>query len=115
MFAKRLEIARRLLTHERYEDIQRDLNVTPNTITRMSNLLTEKGDGLRKAHQKLEKLEEKYLAKNKEYTKNLENPFRQKLHQKTVLGQVLKAGAITLDKAITKKIKQRTARKELTV
>lgn len=115
MFAKRLEIARRLLEQERYEDIQKALQVTPNTITRVSNLLTEKGDGLRKAHQKLEQLEEKYLARQKEHVKNLENPFRQKVHQKTLLGQVLKDGALALDKVISKKIKQRTARKELSV
>jgi TrpR-related protein YerC/YecD len=115
MFAKRLEIARRLMTGERYDDIKKQLNVTANTISRINNILNEKGDGLRKAHGKLEQLEEKYLAKQREHTKNLENPFRKKIkdHGKTVLGELLKGGIKELDKTILKKLKQRTAKRAL--
>jgi uncharacterized protein YerC len=115
MFAKRLEIARRLFYKERYEDIQHDLNVTPNTINRISNALSEKGDGLRKVHKKLERLEEKYLSREREYEKNLSNPFRRKIHRKTLLGASLKAGAIALDKVINRKLKEKTAAKTLSV
>ena len=109
MLAKRLEIARRLLDNERYEDIERELKVTANTIGRVSNLLQEKGDGLRKAHRKLGKLDESYRNQEKERQKNMENPFRRKTHRKTVLGQVVKAGVIALDRAVTKRVKQKTA------
>lgn len=113
MFAKRLEIARRLMDQERYEDIQRDLHVTPNTINRVSNLLVERGEGLRKAHKKLQQIEAKRVERGKEYLKNLSDPFRKKLRRKTLLGQTIKAGAIILDRAISKKLKQATAKKVL--
>lgn len=112
MFAKRLEIARRLLEAETYENIQQALKVTPSTINRVNTVLAEKGDGLRKAHNKLGLLEEKYLAKQREITKNLENPFRRKAQRKTLLGTVLKAGVIQLDKTISRKIKQSSAKKQ---
>lgn len=54
MFAKRLEIARRLLESGSYLDIQKEMSVTANTVTRVSNVLSTKGDGLRKAHGKVE-------------------------------------------------------------
>ena len=115
MFAKRLEIARRLLQAETYEAIEKALSVTSGTVTRLNNILAEKGDGLRKAHNKLEQLEEKFLAKQREQTKNLENPFRQKIvgHSKTVLGELLKGGVKELDKAVSFKLKPRTAKKTL--
>lgn len=115
MFAKRLEVARRLLEKEIYQVIQQEMNVTPNTITKVSNVLAEKGEGLRKAHEKLRRLEEKYLDRRQEITKNLENPFRQKTQRKTVLGALIKVGALAADKAISRKLKQRTARKKLEV
>jgi len=112
MFAKRLEIARRLLVGENYVNIQRELKVGPDTVGRVSDSLTEKGYGLRKAHEKLNKLEEKFLAKQREATKNLENPFRKKAQRKTLFGVALKAGAVKLDRIISKKIKQSTAKKQ---
>ncbi len=117
MFAKRLEIARRLLKQDSYQIIQNDLKVNPGTVNRVSNILSEAGGGLRKADSKLRELEEKYFIKQKEITKNLESPFRSKVttHQRTVLGTVLKAGVNILDEAISKKIKQRTARKNLKI
>jgi uncharacterized protein YerC len=115
MFANRLEIARRLLRGERYEDIEKDLNVTAGTIARINNILSEKGDGLRKAHSKLNELEAKYEQKQRERAKNLENPFRLKVkqHNKTLLGEAIKVGVKELDKVISKKLKQRTAKKDL--
>lgn len=117
MFAKRLEIARRLLQGESYQPIQLALNVTSGTIGRVSDVLSEKGDGLRLAHKKLEQMEEKYLDRQKERTKNLENPLRKKIrdHHKTVLGELLKGGIKELDKTISRKLKQRTAKKQLLV
>ncbi len=117
MFAKRLEIARRLLQGEIYQNIQKELNVTSHTIMRVNSILAERGEGLRKAHEKLEKLEEKYLQKQREITKNLENPFRAKVknHGKTVLGEVLRGGVKKLDKMISTKLKQRTAKTSLPI
>src|SRR3989344_7900865 len=113
MFAKRLEIARRLLEKESYEDIQKALSVTSNTVSRVNNILSEKGEGLRKAHEKLTWMENKYFARQREQNKNLENPFRAKIkaHSKTALGAMLKAGVKGLDRAISKKLKQITVKK----
>ena len=77
MFAKRLEIARRLFAKETYENIQKALNVTARTVTNINNILAEKGEGLRKAHEKLVSIEKDFLAMQRERTKNLENHFRQ--------------------------------------
>ncbi len=115
MFAKRLEIARRLLMQESYEQIEKALNVTSRTITSVNNVLSEKGDGFRKVHEKFERIEDAYWKKQKEITKNLENPFRKKAQRKTVGGALLKAGAIALDKVIVKKIKEKSAKKYLDI
>ena len=117
MFAKRLEIARQLINGESYENIQKALNVTSGTVGRVSNILTEKGEGLKQAHKKLNELENKYLKLQQEKTKNLQNPFRQRMknYQKTVLGETLKAGAIALDRTISKTLKRRTAEKKLEI
>ncbi len=117
MLAKRLEVARRLLRQEGYLHIQTAVNVTSGTVGKISNILVSKGDGFRKAHTKLEQIEEMTLKKQKTYTDNLSNPFRQKVenYQKTILGQTIKAGISALDKKISKKIKQKTAQKLLSV
>jgi len=60
-------------------------------------------------------LEEKYLERRRERTKNLENPFRQKTQRRTILGALMKARVLAADKTISKKLKQKTARKELAV
>lgn len=39
MFAKRLEILKRLRQDEPYEQIMRDLKVTPTTVSKMANIL----------------------------------------------------------------------------
>lgn len=115
MFAKRLEIARRLLAGENYQNIQKDLKVTSGTVSRVNNILNEKGEGLKKVNEKLAQLEGKYLERHKEIVKNMANPFHRKFQyqQKTVLGESLKVGAIALGKSIDRKRKQRTARKQL--
>lgn len=113
MFAKRLEIARLLMQGERYEDIQLGLNVTAPTITRINNVLSEKGDGLRKACEVLERLEEKYLRLQRQRTKHLENQFAAKLGRKTLGGALIKAGLKAIDKKITQKSSERSASKEL--
>src|SRR3989344_7798085 len=60
MFAKRLEIARRLLAGQTYEEIKQALKVTSRTINNISNILSSAGIGLRKADQKLYDLERQY-------------------------------------------------------
>jgi TrpR-related protein YerC/YecD len=115
MFAKRMEIARRLLNGESYETIEQELSVTSNTITRVNNILAEKGNGYRWVNNKLNKLEEKILANQQERTRNLENPFRKKAQRKTVLGELVKTGLKTAKKAISRKIKHNSAKKYLPV
>lgn len=115
MFAKRLEIARRLFNGENYELITKNLGVTSGTISHINNVLSERGDGLRKAHTKLLSLENKLLEKQKEYQKNLENPFRRKTQRRTVIGALLKIGAQSLDKKLSKTLKQRTAKDNLEI
>lgn len=115
MFAKRLEIARRLLEGENYESIEKSLNVTSRTITNISNILAEKGNGLRLAHDRLSNLEEKYLKRRQGMTRNLENPFIRKAKRKTLGGALLKAGVKALDKSISRGLRKRSARKKLVV
>lgn len=115
MLAKRLEIGRLLLAGSDYNTIEKKLRVTPVTISRISNVLAEKGAGLRKANNKLNLIEEKHLSRQIERTKNLENPFRQKINRKTLGGSLIKAGLSALDKKITKSIKQNSAKKLLEI
>lgn len=63
MFAKRLEIARRVLSGEGYDQIINELNVTERTIANINNILAEKGHGFRKVHEKLTAIEKKYNEK----------------------------------------------------
>ncbi len=113
MLSKRLEIGRLLLQGQDYQTIEKRLRVTPVTISRISNVLAEKGNGLRIAHQKLNQIEEKYQKRQRERTKNLENAFRKKTQRKTLGGALLKLGAQALDKKISEVIKSRSAKKRL--
>ena len=115
MLAKRLEIARRLLEKEPYLIIQEDLSVTANTVTRVNNILAEKGEGLRKVHTKLKRQEEKIQKRRKNYIRNLENPQLRKLHRRTVLGAAIKMGALQADKAMSRKLKSSSAQKQLEI
>lgn len=92
MFAKRLEIARRLIAKQSYEDIIKALNVTPNTITKISNILSESGEGLRIVDKKLGALEEKFEKKRVYNQKLLERRVRNKPAAETFLPDLLKTG-----------------------
>ena len=113
MFTKRLEIARRLLEQQIYKDIQNELHVTTHTISHVSNILAERGDGLRKAHTKLSAIDEKLRKAENEKLKNMSNPFRQRTRRKTLGGELIKLGLESLDKKTTKTLKYRSAGKEL--
>jgi uncharacterized protein YerC len=113
MLTKRLEIARRLLVNQTYEIIKTELKVTDNTISRMNNILSMGGQGLRLAHQKLSVMELKTLRKQKKYLSHLNNPWLKKIQRKTLLGTALKASSIAADKFISKKLKQHSAIKKL--
>jgi len=115
MFAKRFQIARLLIAGQSYEIIQKQLKVTPTTIARINNILAEKGDGLRKADKQLLALENKNLQRQRENQKNLENPFRAKIQQKTVVGELVKGGVKILDARISRSIKNKTAKKYLNI
>ena len=115
MLAKRLEISRLLLNGSDYHSIEKKLCVTPVTISRISNVLAEKGAGLRKANYKLNLIEEKRLVKQKAKTDNMANPFLRKVRRKTLGGAIIKTGLIILDKKISKFVKQRSAKKSLEV
>jgi uncharacterized protein YerC len=58
MFAKRFEIARRLLEGQTYDEIAENLKVTNHTIAAVSNILERDGVGLRIAHKKLKDLQQ---------------------------------------------------------
>ncbi len=115
MLAKRLEIGRLLLEGELYDQIKKTLRVTPTTISRVSNILSEKGEGIRKAHLKLNQIEEKRLARKKAYTDNLSNPFKLKSRRKSLGGELIKIGLKVLDKKISKSIKTSSAKKSLKI
>ena len=115
MFAKRLEIARRLLEGQKYEQISEDLHVTQGTISQVSNILTEKGEGYKKAHEKLTDIEKSIQRRRSRYQDVLERRVRRKLPAEKVLPQLLSAGITALNKSVTKKIKQKSATKQLTL
>ncbi|PIR97345.1 MAG: hypothetical protein COT91_01885 [Candidatus Doudnabacteria bacterium CG10_big_fil_rev_8_21_14_0_10_41_10] len=115
MLAKRLEIARRLLNEESYEQIIKDLKVTARTITVISNTLAIKGEGLRKTHDKLLEMEGKYQKYQEERQKRWERRSTEGLVRKSILGQVLKAGIKSADKAIAKKRKKISAKQSLSI
>ncbi len=102
MFAKRFEIARSLLMGQSYQDIRSRLHVTDRSISAVSNILSDRGDGYRKAHDRLLSMEEKLKRKPNR---------RSKFSRPTVLGAAIKAGLFLADKEITKRLKVRSARK----
>lgn len=108
MLAKRFEIARRLINKEKYEDIARIVGVTANTISNVSNVLSGSGFGYRKVVQKINAEEENSF--NRKLKKK--SVFK-KLARRTVLGAVLKAGAVKIDSKILKTLKKKTAIKRL--
>ncbi len=115
MFAKRLEIARRLIAGQTYEEIAEALKVTSRTINAISNILFSAGEGLRKADIKLQGLE-KQNQRRREHRQNvLERKVWPKMPGSDVLPNLLKTGITAADKSLTKAIKHRSARKELSV
>ena len=115
MFAKRFQLARLLIAGNNYQAIEKQLKVTSHTIAKVNNILADRGDGLRRADKQLSYMENKKLEKQREYQKNLENPFRHKVNRKTVLGQLIKAGAVAADKKMSRFLKTRSAKKQLTI
>ena len=113
MLTKRLEIARRLLYGDDYETIKREVSVTNDTISNLSKILANQGDGLRLAHKQLSNLENKLKKQNKVQQRNLENPWLKKINRKTLLGTALKAGVIMLDEKISESLKKSSAKKQL--
>ena len=63
MLAKRLQIAKMLLEGYSYDIIRSYVKVGDQTIARINNLLEEKGPGLKKAVQRLQKIEEERKKK----------------------------------------------------
>lgn len=64
MLSKRLEIARRLIEGELYEEIMRQLSVSEKTIAHVSNILAIHGEGFRKVHSDLKSLEQRRTKQN---------------------------------------------------
>ena len=81
----------------------------------VSNILTEKGEGYKKAHEKLTDIEKSIQRRRSHYQDVLERRVRRKLPAEKVLPQLLSAGITALNKSVTKKIKQKSATKQLTL
>ena len=115
MFAKRLEIARRLLASQTYQEIGQALKVTARTINSVSNILNSTGEGLRKADQKLKDLEKRFQRYREERQAVLERRSMPQLAGANVLPQLLKNTVIVADKAISKTIKHKSASRHLPI
>lgn len=113
MFAKRLEIARRLLKGESYENIMNELNVTSNTITKINNILANQGYGLRKADNKLSKLDNVYHKERQKRMAVLQGKAWPKYSGSDGLPLLVQAGAEIAGKVIKQTIKRRSATKNL--
>lgn len=112
MFAKRLEIARRLEGSQTYEQIKTELGVTSGTISNVNNILMEQGEGFRRAHQKLSEHESKQQKERTEQTKNLMQPLRVKTKRRTALGTIAKAGIQAIDAELRKRGRARSVTKQ---
>ncbi|MDP2934111.1 MAG: Trp family transcriptional regulator [bacterium] len=108
MLAKRLEIARRLLVSQGYQEISRELGVTSRTITVISNVLAVQGEGLRKACAKLAAIGKEIRSSKRTMALS---PI--KIAKSTVLGAALRAGAVAADRKIKNVLKHRSAKQEL--
>lgn len=113
MFAKRLEVARRLLEGSTYESICKELAVTNSMIGTVSEVLHTRGGGYRKVHARLSEFEEKRRKREARRLDTMSNPFKRKLRRKTALGTLLKAGIQASDKAVIKAIKNKSAAQQL--
>ncbi len=113
MFAKRLEIARRLISGETYEAIINALKVTAPTITKINNTLAAQGFGLRKADEKLKILENKYDSYRKQKQLRMEHRTMPKYKHMPHVTQILKTGALALSNTVKTNIKNHSAQKNL--
>ena len=115
MFAKRLEIARRLLEGQKYETIRNDLKVAEHTISSVSNILERDGSGFRKAHEILTQLEKSFQGKRDERQARIERRTRRKLPAETFLPNLIGESFNQLDKALNRRTARSSARKQLSV
>ena len=115
MFAKRLEIARRLILGQTYEQIREALNVSDRPINFINNLLANGGPGMRIADKKLSDLEVRYKRLAEERQAYLERRKRRKSPAETVLLEVTKMGVGALSKAVKKRIKHKSVEKNFPV
>jgi uncharacterized protein YerC len=115
MFAKRLEISRRLLEGQGYDEIIKQMNVTERTIANINNTLAEKGDGFRKVHSKLSDIEQGYRDREAAREERLSNPFRGELPGQNVLRDAIAEGAKYADKKLTSYKRRKSAKKKLIV
>jgi len=113
MFAKRLEIARRLIEGQGYDQIIRELNVTERTIANINNILADKGEGLRKVHNRLSEIERKYRQKDAERIKRLSRALNPKLSGQDVLPRLVVESVKYAGRKIKQYNKRKSAIKEL--
>lgn len=115
MFAKRLEIAHRLLEGQTYEQIKNDLKVTEHTIRTVSNILERDGAGFRRAHQLLTGLEKDFKRKREKRQDRLERRTRRKPPAETLIPDLLGEGLYQIDKVIKRRTARSSARRHLPV
>ncbi len=113
MFAKRLEIANRLLEEQTYEEIRNHLKVAPLTISSISNILERDGSGLRIAHQKLVDLKKSIERKRETRQDRLERKGFPKNREQILVKNLANAGINKLNEIAGRKIRESTARKQL--
>ena len=114
MFAKRLEIARRLLDGQGYDQIIKQLNVTERTISSINNTLADKGGGFRKVHAKLSEIEDKRRRAETERINKLSQAFRRPAGE-NVLGEIAMESLKFAGKKLTQFQKRRSAQRNLDV
>lgn len=115
MLAKRLEIARRLISGNTYESIMQKLKVTERTISNVSNTLERDGKGLHIAYNKLLDLE-KLLQRKRDIRQNiLEHKQRPEMPEALLVKNLVKAGFGKADQMLRRRTRQTTARKNLLI
>ncbi|MBX4205238.1 MAG: helix-turn-helix domain-containing protein [Candidatus Doudnabacteria bacterium] len=115
MLAKRLEIARRLLEGQTYDEISDNLKVTPHTIAAISNTLERDGSGLRIAHQRLLALEKTLLKNRTNYQKYLERRRTPKYKGDLGFIKLMGAGIGKTAELLQRQTRRKSAKKHLSV
>lgn len=113
MFAKRLEIARRLLEGQGYDEIIKQLSVTERTIANISNILADKGGGFRKVHEKLSSIEKSFRDRQNRREERISKAFRVELPGSKVLPQAILQGARFAQKKVSQYRKRSSAVRNL--